>query len=44
MPVPLEQGQLHDRVPALRACSSEDPAILVRHGEDPDIDSNQRCT
>jgi hypothetical protein len=44
MPVPLERGRLHDRVPALHACGSEDPAILVKRGEDPDNGSNQRGT
>jgi hypothetical protein len=41
MPVPPERGELHDRVPGLHGCGSEDPAILVKHGEDPDIGPNQ---
>ena len=44
MPVPLEQSQLHDHVPALHTCGSEDPTILMKHGEDPNIGSNQRGT
>lgn len=44
MPVLLERSQLHDRVPDLHACGSEDLAILAKRGEDPDIGSNQRDT
>ena len=44
MPVPPDRSQLHDRVPDLHACGSEDLAILAKRGEDPDIGSNQRDT
>jgi hypothetical protein len=42
MPVLPERNQLHDCVPDLHACGSEDLAILAKRGEDPDIGSNQR--